>query len=105
MAFQETIGTHVMGPSRLNHGESQCVNCHATDREIRLVLGPNCDNAPLAVKAEAKTHAPLVCDEGEADLVEQALAYYAKRPHLPIVQNRIKALQNRIKLVRMGMEA
>lgn len=40
--------THVMGPTTLNHGESQCVNCKATNREIDLALGPVCPNAPTA---------------------------------------------------------
>lgn len=38
--------THIMGPTTLNHGESQCVNCKATNREIDLALGPVCPNAP-----------------------------------------------------------
>lgn len=40
--------THVMGPTALNHGESQCINCKATNREIDLALGPVCPNAPAA---------------------------------------------------------
>lgn len=36
------MASHDMGPSRLNHGLTQCRKCHATDREIALALGPNC---------------------------------------------------------------
>lgn len=41
-------GDHVMGESRLNHGNAQCVNCHATDLEIEHALGPVCPSAPVA---------------------------------------------------------
>lgn len=42
---------HVMGPSRLNHGAAQCVNCHATDLEIVHALGPICPSAPIPAPA------------------------------------------------------
>jgi hypothetical protein len=96
------IGTHVMGPSRLNHGESQCVNCLATNREIQLALGPNCPRAP---EVDEPTHKELKLEESEVDLVKQALASYAKRPHLPIVQRRITTLQRRIDMAQLGLEA
>jgi len=38
----ESKRPHLMGPSRLNHGAQQCVNCLATDREIAFALGPDC---------------------------------------------------------------
>ncbi|NLS27966.1 hypothetical protein S2M10_29680 [Sphingomonas sp. S2M10] len=41
--------THKMGPSRVNHGNAQCVYCHATDLEIALALGPVCPNAPVTL--------------------------------------------------------
>lgn len=40
------MGEHKMGPSRVNHGLSQCEYCHATDREIAFALGPVCPSAP-----------------------------------------------------------
>lgn len=33
---------HVWGPSRLDHGDAQCVHCSCTDREARFALGPIC---------------------------------------------------------------
>lgn len=33
---------HEWGPSRLNHGEQQCIHCHCTNREAALALGPVC---------------------------------------------------------------
>ena len=49
---QSVSTDHVMGPSRLNHGNAQCINCLATDLELR-VLGPVCP----AAKAKGTPHA------------------------------------------------
>lgn len=100
--MMENIGTHVMGPSRLNHGNAQCVNCAATDLEIRLALGPDCPNAPAP--EPASKFQELKLDESEVDLVKAALAWYGKRPHLPIVQRRITNLTRRIDMALMGIE-
>ena len=44
-ACAETLSSprrrHEWGPSRVGHGEAQCVHCLATNREAR-VLGPYC---------------------------------------------------------------
>jgi hypothetical protein len=33
---------HEWGPSRLNHGNQQCIHCHCTDLEAKFALGPEC---------------------------------------------------------------
>lgn len=53
---------------------------------------------------QEKTHQELTLDESDTDLIEQALRWYAKRPHLPIVQNRIIKLLRRIDRARLGLE-
>ena len=47
------MGSHIMGPSRLNHGLSQCIKCGATDREIAFALGPVCP-VPTSTQDEAR---------------------------------------------------
>lgn len=46
------IVPHVMGPSRLNHGNSQCRFCLATDLEIRYALGPHCETRALQAQEQ-----------------------------------------------------
>lgn len=35
---------HEWGPSRVGHGEAQCVHCLCTNREAQYALGPYCFN-------------------------------------------------------------
>lgn len=38
--------THEWGPSRLNHGNQQCIHCHCTDLEALHALGQECKANP-----------------------------------------------------------
>lgn len=46
----------------------------------------------------------FVLDESELQIVQSALEWYIKRPHLPSVQQRIKAFQRRLELAVLGLE-
>ena len=38
---------HQWGPSRVGHGEVQCIWCGCTNREALFALGMKCDRAPV----------------------------------------------------------
>lgn len=48
-------GAHKMADSLLNHGETQCIYCSATNREIAFALGPVCPSAPEHVRSDHGT--------------------------------------------------
>lgn len=49
------MADHKWGPSRVGHGEAQCVWCHCTNREA-LVLGMECTAAPTDTAKNIEQH-------------------------------------------------